>query len=139
MQIADVNVLPYAINEQAHHHFAAKKWLEQTLNGATTVGFPWVVLLAFLRLSTHPAIAAQLGAGHRILEGWLSRPNAVIAAPSPRHLGMVRGLLEEVGTAGNLVNDAHLAALALEHHAEIVSFDGDFDRFHGVRRVLPRE
>lgn len=62
----------------------------------------------------------------------------MIAQPSPRHLGMVQGLLEEVGTAGNLVNDAHLAALALEHHAEIVSFDGDFDRFRGVRRVLPR-
>jgi len=120
----------------------AKKWLEQALNGATTVGFPWVVRLAFLRLSTHPAIAAQPLSSEQaigILEGWLSRPNAVIAQPSPRHLGMVQGLLEEVGTAGNLVNDAHLAALALEHHAEIVSFDGDFDRFHGVRRVLPRE
>lgn len=70
VQIADVNVLPYAINEQAHHHLAARRWLEQALNGATTVGLPWVVLLAFLRLGTHPAIAAQPPSSEQAIGSW---------------------------------------------------------------------
>ena len=67
----------------------------------------------------------------------LAAPAAVIVDPTRRHLALVSGLLAGSGTAGNLVNDAHLAALALEHNATVVSFDRDFGRFEGVRWSMP--
>lgn len=73
----------------------------------------------------------------RIIEAWLGQPAAVVLQPTPRHAGVLRGLLETLGVAANLVNDAHLAALALEHGGEVVSFDSDFARFRGVRWRTP--
>ena len=61
----------------------------------------------------------------------------MIVEPTRRHLPLLRGLLTRSGTAGNLVGDAHLAAIALEHDATVVSFDRDFARFAGVRCALP--
>ncbi len=71
------------------------------------------------------------------LERWLEAPPAISIAPTQRHLPLLRGLLERAGTAGNLVGDAHLAALALEHGATVVSFDRDFARFEGVSLRRP--
>ncbi len=71
------------------------------------------------------------------VEEWLAQPSATLVEPTARHLGIVRELLEPLGTGGNLVNDAHLAALALEHRCQIVSFDRDFSRFTGVRLEPP--
>jgi len=71
------------------------------------------------------------------VEAWLNAPAAVVAQPTPRHPDLLRGLLREAGSAGNLTTDAHLAALAVEHGAEIVSYDRDFGRFPGVRHRLP--
>lgn len=140
MQVVDANILLYAVNEQTVNHKAARRWLDDTLASRETVGFAWVVLLAFLRLSTrrgvfpHP-LSPDTAIG--VVERWLEQPGAVILQAGERHLALMTGLLREAGTAGNLVNDVHLAALALEHGAEIVSFDGDFARFTGVRWRSP--
>ncbi len=96
--------------------------------------------MAFLRLSTNPSVFAQpltIDDAASSVEGWLAQPNAVVLEPTPRHLGILRGLLTSTGSAGNLVNDAHLAALALEHGAGIVTFDRDFGRFEGLRWSIP--
>jgi len=138
--LVDANVLLYAVNEDAPHHEKARNWLDEALGSDEPVGFAWVVLLAFLRLATnpslfpHPLTPAQ---STDVVEGWLGRPASLVLQPGERHLSLLRGLLAESGTAANLVNDAHLAALALEHGAEIVSFDRDFERFAGVRSRLP--
>lgn len=140
MQIVDANVLLYATNTQAAHHRSAREWLESGLGGRSTVAFPWIVLLAFLRIATRPGVYARpLSAEQAIavVRSWLRQPSAVVVHPTDRHFDVVAGLLREAGTAGNLVNDAHLAALAVEHGAEIVSYDGDFARFSGVRRRRP--
>jgi len=71
------------------------------------------------------------------VEAWLAAPAAVIAQPTPRHAALLRGLLRDAGTAGNLTTDAHLAALALEHGADIVSYDRDFGRYPGIRHRVP--
>jgi uncharacterized protein len=71
------------------------------------------------------------------VETWLAAPAAVVAHPTPRHAAVLRGLLRETGTAGNLTTDAHLAALAVEHGADIVSYDRDFARFPGITHHLP--
>lgn len=140
MKLVDANVLLYAVNEDASSHEDAHLWLDGALAGRETVGFAWIVLLAFLRLSTHGAIFPRpltLDEAAGVVELWLDRPAAIVVHPSGRHLSLLRGLLAEVGTAANLVNDAHLATLALEHGAEIVSFDRDFGRFEGVRWQSP--
>jgi toxin-antitoxin system PIN domain toxin len=140
MQLVDANVLLYAVNEDAPNHAVARSWLDDALAGHETVAFAWIVLLAFLRLSTRPGLFPQplaLGQAADVVELWLGRPAAIVAHPTERHLSLIRGLLTSVGTAANLVTDAHLAALALEHGAEIVSFDRDYQRFEGVRWRTP--
>lgn len=140
MKIVDANVLLYAVNSDATHHQDARAWLDHALSGNDTVGFSWVALLAFVRISSRPGIFAHPlsveEAMHQV-GAWLAAPGAVVAHPGPAHAERLAGLLQQLGTGGNLVNDAHLAALALEHHAEIVSYDNDFARFTGVRWRSP--
>lgn len=140
MRIVDANVLLYAVNERAVHHRPARAWLDRSLNGTETVGFAWVALLAFLRLSTHAAVfphPLRPQAAADVAKSWLRAPGALVLQTGRRHLALLSGFLLEAGTAGNIVNDAHLAALAVEHDAEIVSYDGDFARFAGVRWRRP--
>jgi uncharacterized protein len=138
--LVDANVLLYAVNRRAAEHDVAREWLERALSGQEAVAFAWTVVLAFLRLSTHPAVfphplrPAQSAA---VAERWLESAPAVTIEPTRRHLPLLAGLLAQAGTAGNLVGDAHLAALALEHGAAVVSFDRDFARFDGLRLVRP--
>lgn len=140
MVLVDANVLLHAVNAQAAEHEAARRWLTGVLAGGEAVAFAWTVILAFLRLSTHPAVfPAPLSAGQagEAVEAWLSAPPAIAIEPTRRHLSLLSGLLERAGTAGNLVGDAHLAALALEHNATVVSFNRDFARFEGVASRRP--
>lgn len=140
MKIVDVNLLLYAIDETSPRHQPARQWVEATFSGSATVGLPWQVLLAFLRLSTRAAVFAHpLSADEAldVIAGWLDQPPVTIPQPGSRHPEVLRELLGAVGTAGNLVTDAHLAALAIEHGAELCSSDADFSRFPGVRWVDP--
>lgn len=140
MLLVDANVLLHAVNERAREHNAARYWLVAALARGEAVGFAWTVLLAFLRLATHPAVfprpltAAQATA---VVETWLGAPPAILVEPTRRHLPLLRGLLGRAGTAGNLVSDAHLAALALEYDGTVISFDRHFGRFEGVRCRVP--
>lgn len=140
MRIVDANVLLYAVNTAAPRHAEARSWLDGALAGREPVGFAWTVLLAFLRLTTHPAVFPRpltVGEATEIVRAWLAQPAAIVVDPTPRHADLLAGLLAEAGTAANLVGDAHLAALALEHDAVLVSFDADFGRFAGLRRETP--
>ena len=140
MKIVDANLLLYATDTLAPRHLKARGWLERQLSGDETIAFAWVVLLAFVRLATNPRVferALSMDRAVDIVDSWLAQPCSVIVHPGDRHLAMVRGLLDPLGTAGNLVNDAHLAALALEHGAELYSCDADFSRFSGLRWINP--
>ncbi len=139
MQLVDANVLIYAVNESSELHDRARTWLDAALNGDEQVGFAWVPLLAFLRLATHPAVFPRpldVTDATAIVRDWLAQPTSIVLHPTARHADVLAGLLAEVGSGGNLVNDAHLAALAVEHDAILISFDTDFERFRGVRRGL---
>lgn len=141
MVLVDANVLVYAADEDAPLHEIAREWMRSAFALAEPMGFAWQALLAFVRLSTHPAVFARPLTSEQasdLVERWLEQPTSLLLEPGRRHLALLRGLLRESGTAGNLVNDAHLAALALEHGATIVSFDRDFGRFAGVRWRLPQ-
>ena len=140
MVIVDANVLLYARNADARHHTEAREWLDTALSGAVGVGLPWVSLLAFLRIATNPratAVPLAIEDATEQVERWLAAPSAIAVAPTARHPAILAGLLRQVGAAGNLVTDAHLAALAIEHGATIVSYDRDFGRFAGLQHRLP--
>jgi toxin-antitoxin system PIN domain toxin len=134
--ILDVNILIYAVNRDATLHSRAKSWLEAALSGTETVGIPWTVILAFLRLTTRAGLFRNplpIDAAFGVLESWLEQPSVIIVDPGSRHRTILRGLLAAIGTGGNLTSDAHLAALALEHRAELCSFDQDFLRFPDLK------
>lgn len=142
MQIVDANVLLYAVNRSGPNHEAARGWLDGSLGGTEPVGFDWTVVLAFLRLSTHPTIFPRPltpDQATSTVGEWLAQPAALVVQPGSRHLELLAELLSETGTAAGLVGDAHLAALAIEHNGTIVSFDTDFARFKRLRRYRPGE
>jgi toxin-antitoxin system PIN domain toxin len=144
VKIVDANVLIYAVNQDSPQHNEARDWLDRALSlpagGGEPIGLAWVVLLAFWRVTTHPAIFPSplpVATAGTIIEAWLGRPATIIVSPTPRHLALLSGLLTTSGAGANLVNDAHLAALALEHGATLISYDHDLTRFAGVQVERP--
>ena len=140
MVVVDANVLIYAVDQTSAHHDDSRSWLDASLAGTEAVGLAWIALLAFIRIGTNASIfptPMTTDEATAQIETWLAAPAAVIAQPTPRHASLLRGLLRATGTAGNLTTDAHLAVLALELGADVVSFDRDFARFPGVRHRLP--
>jgi toxin-antitoxin system PIN domain toxin len=140
VKLPDVNLFLYAYDECSPRHALARDWLEQTLSSAETVGLSWIVLLAFIRLSTRSVVLeSPLGvdAAIELVESWLDQPCVTVIHPTKRHAAVLRELLLPLGTAGNLTTDAHLAALAIEHGALLCSCDTDFSRFPGLRWLDP--
>lgn len=140
MKLPDVNLLLYAADESSPHHARVRSWLEQTLSGTEEVGFAWLALLGFIRISTNPFAFGNplsFAKAFEFVESWLGQPVATIVQPTAQHAAHLHDLLESVGTAGNLTSDAHLAALAIEHGAELCSHDADFSRFEGLRWTDP--
>ena len=139
MKLPDTNVLVNSVNEFSAVRDQAATWLEQAFDSEAGIGFAWLALVGFVRVSTQrgilktplpPAIALEL------MDAWLSHPRARILQPTERHGDILARLLLVAGTAGNLTNDAHLAALAIEHGATVGSFDQDFKKFPGIKLDL---
>jgi toxin-antitoxin system PIN domain toxin len=139
MIVPDANLLLYSVNSKAPLHRRAKDWLELTFSGSETIGLSWGSLLAFLRVSTNPIFPHPLPVDRAFdqIEHWLSQPTAAMVQPGPRHAWILRQLLAPLGTGGNLTSDAHLAALAIEHGAQLCSADSDFARFPGLKWTNP--
>lgn len=140
MIIVDVNLLVYAHNRAAPLHQRARQWWEGVITRQQPVGLAWAVAFGFVRLVTHPAVLqtplAPLDAMTRV-RGWLDQPEVRIIEPGPRHLEIVEELFRATGVGGSLTTDTHLAAIAIEHQAELHSNDSDFGRFPGLRWVNP--
>jgi hypothetical protein len=138
--LVDANLLIYAVNQDLPQHAVARRWLEGILSANDTVGIPWVALLAFLRICTSPRVFERPlppEAAIAYVDGWLAQPVVKAVGPGERHWPILRSLLLQSGTAGNLTTDAHIAALALEHGYAVHSADNDFKRFPGLRHVNP--
>jgi toxin-antitoxin system PIN domain toxin len=138
--LPDINLLLHAYNSESRVHAAARAWWEELLSGTRPVALAWVALLGFIRISTHRQILGNpwpAATACARVRAWLSQPYVTIVDPGNRHAEILFGLLESLGTAGNLTTDAHLAALAIEHQAELHSTDADFERFPGLRWTNP--
>ncbi len=140
MKLVDANLLLYAVNEDADHHDDARQWLDTALSGADTVAFSWLALLAFVRLATKAGLFPRpltVDQAMARVDAWLGAAPAVVVDPTNDHPAVLTRLLRDVGAGGNLVNDAHLAALAIEHRCTVISYDNDFNRFAGVTWEVP--
>jgi uncharacterized protein len=138
--LVDANVLLYAVNTASPQHQAAKTWLDDALSGDPRVGLPWLSLVAFVRIATHPSVfpkALSTLEALDVVDAWCGRPNVVHPEPSRSFTTTFARALTTGGARGNLVNDAYLAALAIEHGATVVTFDRDFARFSGVTMSTP--
>jgi uncharacterized protein len=136
VKLPDVNLLLYAYDSRSPRHVPARRWLEEVLSGAETVGLAWNVLLGFIRLSTRSVVVEdpyEVTEAIGLVESWIAQPCATIVDPTERHASVLRELLAPLGAGGNLASDAHLAALAIEHGATLYSSDNDFSRFPGLR------
>lgn len=138
--IIDANLLLYAKIADYPQHLAARHWLESRFQRSTPVGLPWSSLLAFLRISTNPRLFKQplsITAAWKQVSDWLNLPTVWIPAPSSRHAEILGKLLQESRACGNLISDAHLATLAIEHDLLLCSADQDFAKFTGLRWFNP--
>jgi toxin-antitoxin system PIN domain toxin len=134
--LVDANLLIYATISSFSQHRAAREWLDRQLNGSTRVGLPWSSVLAVMRVVTNPrALARPLSTADAWgqVTGWLGCDPAWIPLPTEQHASILGRLLELPGVRANLVHDADLAALAIEHGLILYSTDGDFGRFPGLR------
>ena len=136
MKLPDTNVFLYSVNPLSPHHKEAARWLEAAFDGATGVGLAWLALIGFIRLSTSASILPKplsIGDATGMVDEWISHSRARLLHPTERHAGILSRFLLVAGSAGNLTNDAHLAALSVEHGATLGSFDRDFKKFTGIK------
>ena len=140
MIIPDINLLIYAYDRTSPFHPKAKAWLSKVLDGQVEVGFPLVSLLGFIRLVSNPKLfesPLSPAKACTLAESWLATPQAAVLSPTSRHLTIFRELVESSKIGSSLVTDAHIAALAIEHHGIVHSNDEDFRRFKGLRCFNP--
>ena len=136
MIIPDLNLLLYAYNDGSPNHEGARRWWSALLGGNEPVGVPWSVATGFVRLVTGPHVMGQPAPPDLAIdtvEEWFRLPHVSPVEPGRDHLRLMRRALAATGVGGNLVNDAHVAALAIEQQAEVHTNDADFARFPGVR------
>jgi toxin-antitoxin system PIN domain toxin len=136
MIIPDANLIIYAHNEADPDHGAARAWWTALLEGDEDIGIPIVVVLAFLRLTTSARILTHplsVGESARRIEAWFEARPVRLITPGQGHIATLLATVRAVGVGGSLTTDAHIAALALEYHAEVHTSDLDFGRFPGIR------
>jgi toxin-antitoxin system PIN domain toxin len=140
MILVDVNVLLYAYDARAESHAEARQWLERAFAEQQPLRLAWVTILAFLRIGTHPRAQGNpfsMSEAVANVNEWLAYPSVAILNPGERHWSILTKLMSDAQVRGPLVTDAHLAALAIEHGAQLCTADRDFARFPGLRLINP--
>ena len=142
MTVPDINLLIYAYDELSPFHVAASSWWETTLSDPIPVGLPSIVLVAFIRLTTHTALVENpmtVYQAEEIVSSWLEIDHVRILSPSSSTFVLFFKFLRLVGSGGNLTTDALIAALATEFGGTVCSNDRDFDRFPDLTWRSPLE
>jgi len=140
MIVPDANLLLYAYNRADPNHRKALNWWSGLVEGTEPVGLPCLVTVGFLRLATGSAAFEQplpSAMATLTVEEWLDQPHIDVLNPGPAHMRIWGDLIRATNASGNLVNDAHIAAIAIEHDAEVHTNDRDFARFPGLRWSNP--
>lgn len=136
MIVPDVSLLVFAHHKESHFHEAASLWLEGIINGVEIVGIPWSVSMGFVRLmANHRVLSTPMSPSAALgrVKSWFQFSHMRPLDPGPNHLTHLQNILDAVGGSANLVPDAHIAALAIEHQAVVHSHDSDFGRIPGLQ------
>ncbi len=140
MILVDANVLLYAEDSLSPLHQQTRSWWDAQLSGSDTVCLSWVVASAYIRIGTsrrvfqHPRSVAQATAR---VQSWLDQPCTRPVQPTQRHWVVFQQMLTGGQARGNMVTDAHLAALAIEHGCMLCSSDSDCGRFPTLKWQNP--
>jgi len=141
MRAVDTNVLVYAHRKETVHHGAARDLLESLAVGQDPWAIPWPCMYEFLRVVTHPGVfhpPTPVPLAWDAVRSLLRSPSAIVLHETERHEEVLSLIIEDARPSGNLVHDAHIAALAMEHGVnEILTTDDDFKKFGAVRSVNP--
>ena len=140
MIVLDVNILLYAYDRASAQHASAKAWIEHTFSAAEPVGLSWQTTSAFLRIMTNTRLPGErftIAEAVQIVNQWFEQPNVHMLVPGDDHWLLFRRMLAEGQATGNLVSDAHLAALTIEYGGVLHTTDRDFARFPGLRWIDP--
>ena len=138
--LVDANLLLYAVDERSPHHPASLDWLTSVLNGNRRVALPWLSLSAFLRISTNPRASQEPltpTQAWELIDHWLAHHLTWIPNPTHCHSDVLGNLVQRYDLRSNMITDAQLAALAIEHGLNVYSADTDFARFSEVDWVNP--
>ncbi|HSI72858.1 MAG TPA: TA system VapC family ribonuclease toxin [Fimbriimonas sp.] len=139
MIVTDLNLLVYAFDGSSPFHERARRWLENLARTEDEVGLAWVVCLGFVRITTSKSYTNPISrdSAMYIIDSLLREPNFRIVEPGPQHWEIFTSLMRDAPNGANIVTDAHLAALAKEHRAEMHSNDRGFEHFKGIRLHNP--
>lgn len=140
MILVDANILLYAEDSLQPRHQQARAWWDGQLSGTGVVCLCWTVLSAFIRIGTNPRVFEHPLSLEQALvrvQSWLDQPCTRVVRPTERHWTVFKQLLTDGQAVANLVTDAHLAALAIEHGCELASTDSDFARFPKLKWKNP--
>jgi toxin-antitoxin system PIN domain toxin len=138
--LVDANILLYAEDALSPFHRQALGWWDDQLSGNDPVGLCWPVLSAFIRIGTNPRVfehPLSLDQAIDRIQSWLNQACARIIRPTEQHWTVFEMMLKEGQAVANLVADAHIAALAVEHGCDLASTDADFSRFPGLKWFNP--
>lgn len=140
MILVDANLLLYAEDSLSEHHEVARNWWDAQLSGSEPVALCWPVLTAFIRIGTNARLHQRpltLKEASERVQSWFDQPCVQIIQPTDQHWAIFQQMLRSGNAVGNLVSDAHLAALAVEHNCVLHSTDADFSRFKGLKWKNP--
>ena len=140
MILVDANLLLYAEDSRSEHHEAARTWWDEQLSGSDSVALCWPVLTAFIRIGTNPRLHQRpltLKEAIERVQSWLNQPCVRLIQTTDQHWQLFQQMLRAGNATANLVSDAHLAAVAMEHNAVLHSTDTDFARFRGLKWKNP--
>jgi hypothetical protein len=140
MILVDVNLLIYAEDSLSEYHTAARTWWDAQLSGVEPVCLCWPVVKAFIRIGTNPRASRQpltIKEAIERVQSWLDQPWVKIIQPTENHWTIFQQMLRAGNATANLVSDAYLAALAVEHNCILNSTDSDFARFRGLKWKNP--
>jgi hypothetical protein len=142
MNLVDANLLLYAEDSLSEHHGAARDWWDGQLSSAEPLALCWPVLTAFIRIGTNARLHQRplsLKEAMAEVQSWLDQPCVRLVTPTDQHWAIFQQMLRVSHATANLVSDAHLAALAVEHNCVLHSTDMDFARFRGLKWTNPLE
>lgn len=140
MILLDTNILLYSFGSSLLQHGKAQTWLDRSLNGSVRVGMPWSSLIGFVRIASNPRAfekAVSVAEAWAVVEAWLDCPVVWVPTPAEAHRAILGRMFHAIGNRKHLVQDAHVAALAIEHDLTLCTTDGDFARFPGLRWENP--